>query len=71
MSNKQCAFLDMGVQISEPPKADVTFSRQGSTSDSSQFKCPVYVYNCSLEQLKEQLVHTNASRQPRDVFFRY
>uniref|UniRef100_A0A3B4EWT8 SZT2 subunit of KICSTOR complex n=1 Tax=Pundamilia nyererei TaxID=303518 RepID=A0A3B4EWT8_9CICH len=40
-----------------------------STGDSSQLKCPVYVYNCSLENLKEQLVHPNSSRQPRDVFF--
>uniref|UniRef100_A0A8D3B9F7 SZT2 subunit of KICSTOR complex n=1 Tax=Scophthalmus maximus TaxID=52904 RepID=A0A8D3B9F7_SCOMX len=41
---------------------------QQSTSDSSQIKCPVYVYNCSLEHLKEQLVHPNSSRQPRDIF---
>lgn len=64
-----------GVQFSEPRKRDfhITFSRQvsqQSTSDGSQLKCPVYVYNCSLEALKEQLVHTNSSRQPRDIFFR-
>ncbi|XP_054479500.1 KICSTOR complex protein SZT2 [Anoplopoma fimbria] len=64
-----------GVQFSEPQKADfhISFSRQGSqqsTSDGSQLKCPVYVYNCSLEHLKEQLVHPNSSRQPKDVFFR-
>ncbi|XP_037624889.1 KICSTOR complex protein SZT2 isoform X2 [Sebastes umbrosus] len=64
-----------GVQFSEPQKADfhISFSRQlsqQSTSDSSQLKCPVYVYNCSLEHLKEQLVHPNSSRQPKDVFFR-
>ncbi|TNN77457.1 Protein SZT2 [Liparis tanakae] len=63
-----------GVQFSEPQKADfhISFGRQlsqQSTGDGSQFKCPVYVYNCSLEQLKEQLVHPN-SQQPRDVFFR-
>ncbi|XP_059197167.1 KICSTOR complex protein SZT2 isoform X2 [Centropristis striata] len=67
--------LKEGVQFSEPQKADfhISFSRQvsqQSTSDSSQFKCPVYVYNCSLEHLKEQLVHPSSSRQPRDVFFR-
>ncbi|XP_041790475.1 KICSTOR complex protein SZT2 isoform X2 [Chelmon rostratus] len=64
-----------GVQFSEPQKADfhISFSRQvsqQSTSDSSQLKCPVYVYNCSLEHLKEQLVHRSSSRQPRDIFFR-
>nr|XP_033478677.1 KICSTOR complex protein SZT2 isoform X2 [Epinephelus lanceolatus] len=64
-----------GVQFSEPQKADlhISFIRQVSqqnTSDSSQLKCPVYVYNCSLEHLKEQLVHPNSSRQPRDIFFR-
>lgn len=63
-----------GVQFSEPQKADLHFSRQvsqQSTSDNSQLKCPVYVYNCSLEHLKEQLVHPSSSRQPRDIFFRY
>lgn len=61
------------VQFSEPQKTDfhISFSRQvshHSTSDSTQLKCPVYVYNCSLEFLKEQLVHPNSSRQPRDIF---
>lgn len=65
-----------GVHFSEPQKSDfhISLSRQlsqQSTGDSSQLKCPVYVYNCSLENLKEQLVHPNSSRQPRDVFFRY
>uniref|UniRef100_A0A7N8XHG3 SZT2 subunit of KICSTOR complex n=1 Tax=Mastacembelus armatus TaxID=205130 RepID=A0A7N8XHG3_9TELE len=72
-------FLEVGekegVQFSEPHKTDlhISFSRQvsqQSTSESSQLKCPVYVYNCSLEHLKEQLVHPNSSRQPRDIFFR-
>ncbi|XP_044054476.1 KICSTOR complex protein SZT2 isoform X4 [Siniperca chuatsi] len=60
-----------GVQFSEPQEADfhISFNRQVSI-DSSQLKCPVYVYNCSLEHLKEQLVHPNSSRQPRDIFFR-
>nr|XP_046248822.1 KICSTOR complex protein SZT2 isoform X2 [Scatophagus argus] len=64
-----------GVQFTEPQKTDfhISFSRQvsqQSTTDGSQLKCPVYVYNCSLENLKEQLVHPNSSRQPRDIFFR-
>ncbi|XP_070687668.1 KICSTOR complex protein SZT2 [Pempheris klunzingeri] len=64
-----------GVQFTEPQTADfhISFSRQlsqQSTSESSQLRCPVYVYNCSLEHLKEQLVHPHSSRQPRDIFFR-
>ncbi|KAM3619466.1 uncharacterized protein V6R79_008697 [Siganus canaliculatus] len=64
-----------GVQFSEPHKADFHISfgtqvSQQSTGDSSQSKFPVYVYNCSLEQLKEQLVHPNSSRQHKDIFFR-
>ncbi|XP_041648166.1 KICSTOR complex protein SZT2 isoform X2 [Cheilinus undulatus] len=64
-----------GVQFSEPLKDDfiISFSRQvpqQSATDCSQIKCPVYVYNCSLEHLKEQLVHPNSSRQPRDIFLR-
>ncbi|XP_035504823.1 KICSTOR complex protein SZT2 isoform X3 [Scophthalmus maximus] len=59
------------VQFFEPQTTDFSFGSQvaqQSTSDSSQIKCPVYVYNCSLEHLKEQLVHPNSSRQPRDIF---
>ncbi|XP_068600053.1 KICSTOR complex protein SZT2 [Brachionichthys hirsutus] len=64
-----------GVQFAEPQQADFPLgvSRQASgqgTGDSEHLKCPVYVYNCSLELLKEQLVHPNSSRQPRDLFFR-
>ncbi|CAJ1064685.1 KICSTOR complex protein SZT2 [Xyrichtys novacula] len=64
-----------GVQFSEPQKADfhISFSQQvpqQSTNDCNQLKCPVYVYNCSLEHLKELLVHPNSSRQPKDIFFR-
>uniref|UniRef100_A0A3Q3F4P2 SZT2 subunit of KICSTOR complex n=1 Tax=Labrus bergylta TaxID=56723 RepID=A0A3Q3F4P2_9LABR len=64
-----------GVQFSEPQKADfqIGFDRQVpqlSSIDCSQLKCPVYVYNCSLDHLKEQLVHPNSNRQPRDIFLR-
>ncbi|XP_027882529.1 KICSTOR complex protein SZT2 isoform X2 [Xiphophorus couchianus] len=64
-----------GVQFSEPQKEDlrISFSRQvsqQSTSDSSHLRCPVYVYNCSLEHLKEQLIHPNSRCQPKDIFFR-
>ncbi|XP_066547973.1 SZT2 subunit of KICSTOR complex isoform X3 [Amia ocellicauda] len=64
-----------GVQFAEPQKRDfhITFSRQASqqsASDPSRPRCPVYIYNCSLEALREQLVHPQADRQPRDIFFR-
>ncbi|PWA27293.1 hypothetical protein CCH79_00019484 [Gambusia affinis] len=64
-----------GVQFSEPQKEDlrISFSRQASQqsgSDSSHLRCPVYVYNCSLEHLKEQLIHPNSRCQPKDIFFR-
>ncbi|MED6245812.1 hypothetical protein ATANTOWER_008559, partial [Ataeniobius toweri] len=64
-----------GVQFSEPQKEPLHISltsqvSQQSSSDSSHLKCPVYVYNCSLEHLKEQLVHPNSCCQPKDIFFR-
>ncbi|XP_028301054.1 KICSTOR complex protein SZT2 isoform X3 [Gouania willdenowi] len=64
-----------GVQFAEPQRAEfqLSYSRQVSQQsaiDSQQLKCPVYVYNCSLELLKEQLVQQNSSSQPKDVFFR-
>ncbi|XP_048108666.1 KICSTOR complex protein SZT2 isoform X5 [Alosa alosa] len=64
-----------GVQFAEPQRRDlhITFSRQGSqqsSGDAARPRCPVYVYNCSLDTLKEQLVNANAGRQPRDVFLR-
>lgn len=65
-----------GVQFSEPQKCDfhISFSRQLSQhstgTGNSCLRCPVYVYNCSLEHLKEQLVQPSSSRQARDVFFR-
>nr|XP_057930082.1 KICSTOR complex protein SZT2 isoform X1 [Doryrhamphus excisus] len=66
---------DLGekVHFTEPQRSDLhsSFSRQLSQqSIGSQLKCPVYVYNCCLELLKEQLVHPGTNRQPRDVFFR-
>uniref|UniRef100_A0A3B3SQP0 SZT2 subunit of KICSTOR complex n=1 Tax=Paramormyrops kingsleyae TaxID=1676925 RepID=A0A3B3SQP0_9TELE len=65
-----------GVQFTEPNKRDlhITFSRQVSQQSAGNLarpRCPIYIYNCSLESLREQLVHPNANRQPRDIFFRY
>uniref|UniRef100_A0A672L0D1 SZT2 subunit of KICSTOR complex n=1 Tax=Sinocyclocheilus grahami TaxID=75366 RepID=A0A672L0D1_SINGR len=63
------------VNFVEPQKRDchITFSRQVSQQsggDAARPRCPIYIYNCSLESLKEQLVHPRSGRQPRDVFFR-
>ncbi|XP_075997679.1 KICSTOR complex protein SZT2 isoform X4 [Genypterus blacodes] len=66
-----------GVQFSEPQRADFHIgfpghvSQQSSSDGSSQLRCPVYIYNCSLDHLKEQLVHPNSSCQPRDIFLRH
>ncbi|KAL1273378.1 hypothetical protein QQF64_029240, partial [Cirrhinus molitorella] len=64
-----------GVQFLEPQKRDchITFGRQASqqsSADAARPRCPIYIYNCSLDSLKEQLVHPRSGRQPRDVFFR-
>ncbi|MGH0160650.1 UNVERIFIED_CONTAM: hypothetical protein FKN15_046870 [Acipenser sinensis] len=64
-----------GVQFAEPQKRDVhiSFSRQMSQLDGSDHhrpRCPVYIYNCSLESLREQLVPSHGERLPRDIFLR-
>uniref|UniRef100_A0A4W5MMH2 Uncharacterized protein n=1 Tax=Hucho hucho TaxID=62062 RepID=A0A4W5MMH2_9TELE len=64
-----------GVQFAEPQKGDfhITFSSQVSQQSSGDLShpcCPVYVYNCSLDSLKDQLVDPHFNRQPRDIFFR-
>ncbi|XP_066518983.1 KICSTOR complex protein SZT2 [Hoplias malabaricus] len=64
-----------GVQFVEPQKQDcrITFGRQlsqQSVGDTARPRCPVYIYNCSLDSLKDQLVHPHSNRQPRDVFLR-
>ncbi|XP_058890998.1 KICSTOR complex protein SZT2 isoform X7 [Acipenser ruthenus] len=64
-----------GVQFAEPQKRDVhiSFSRQMTQLDGTDHhrpRCPVYIYNCSLESLREQLVPSRGERLPRDIFFR-
>ncbi|PKU46462.1 protein szt2 [Limosa lapponica baueri] len=58
-----------------PSRRDVhiSFCRQSSQSelgDCRRFRCPIYIYSCSLELLREQLVSPRAHRPPRDIFFR-
>ncbi|CAH2310511.1 Hypothetical predicted protein [Pelobates cultripes] len=50
----------------------ITFSRQPSLQDAgspNRLRCPVYVYNCPLEVLREQLVNPHQHRASSDVFF--
>uniref|UniRef100_UPI00398E855C KICSTOR complex protein SZT2 n=1 Tax=Pristiophorus japonicus TaxID=55135 RepID=UPI00398E855C len=63
------------VEFSLPPKKDfhITFSHQTSQidlCDPNRLRCPVYVYNCSLESLREQLVNSCVERSNRDIYFR-
>ncbi|XP_072918888.1 KICSTOR complex protein SZT2 isoform X4 [Hemitrygon akajei] len=63
------------VEFSLPPKKDfhITFSRQSSrvdANDPDRLRCPIYVYNCSLDSLKEQLVNSCIERPNRDIYIR-
>ncbi|XP_065596339.1 KICSTOR complex protein SZT2 isoform X2 [Cyrtonyx montezumae] len=65
---------DSGEQ-SGPSRRDVhiSFCRQNSQSELGEcrrFRCPMYIYSCSLELLREQLVSPRTHRPPRDIFFR-
>ncbi|KAJ7410096.1 Protein SZT2 [Willisornis vidua] len=65
---------DPGEQ-SGPSRRDVhiSFCRQNSQSELGEcrrFRCPIYIYSCSLEILREQLVSPRMHRPPRDIFFR-
>ncbi|XP_067997638.1 KICSTOR complex protein SZT2 isoform X2 [Melanerpes formicivorus] len=58
-----------------PSRRDVhiSFCHQNSQSELGEcrrFRCPIYIYSCSLEMLREQLVSPRAHRPPRDIFFR-
>uniref|UniRef100_A0A8C3T6R5 SZT2 subunit of KICSTOR complex n=1 Tax=Chelydra serpentina TaxID=8475 RepID=A0A8C3T6R5_CHESE len=51
----------------------ISFSRQASQPELSEchrVRCPIYVYSCSLELLREQMVSPRTHRPPRDIFFR-
>ncbi|XP_030906559.2 KICSTOR complex protein SZT2 isoform X5 [Melopsittacus undulatus] len=51
----------------------ISFCHQNSQSELGEcrrFRCPIYIYSCSLELLREQLVSPRAHRPPRDIFFR-
>uniref|UniRef100_H2ZXQ3 Uncharacterized protein n=1 Tax=Latimeria chalumnae TaxID=7897 RepID=H2ZXQ3_LATCH len=80
--NKQCFVLrfpcseavsDCGELGALPAKElHFSFSHQMSQldpNDSSRLRCPVYVYNCSFELLRGQLVTPHLDRPVKDVFF--
>ncbi|KAK1795813.1 hypothetical protein P4O66_009836 [Electrophorus voltai] len=58
-----------GVQFAEPD-CHVSFVRQQSGGDPNRPRCPVYVYSCALDSLKQQLVHPLSRTMPKDVFLR-
>ncbi|XP_063092399.1 KICSTOR complex protein SZT2 isoform X2 [Cavia porcellus] len=43
---------------------------QTDNADGARTRCPVYVYSCSLEALKEQMVGMQPPQAPRDLIFR-
>ncbi|XP_063795396.1 KICSTOR complex protein SZT2 isoform X3 [Pseudophryne corroboree] len=61
-----------GYEVEHRRETHISFSRQSSLQDMSagrRLRCPVYVYNCPLEALREQLVSPRQQRLSCDVFF--
>ncbi|XP_069498529.1 KICSTOR complex protein SZT2 isoform X3 [Ambystoma mexicanum] len=53
-------------------ESHISFSRQPSQpdpNDQRRLRCPVYVYNCALDVLREQLVTPRPEKVARDIFF--
>uniref|UniRef100_A0A8C0J3F0 SZT2 subunit of KICSTOR complex n=1 Tax=Chelonoidis abingdonii TaxID=106734 RepID=A0A8C0J3F0_CHEAB len=51
----------------------ISFNCQASQpelSEGHRLRCPIYIYSCSLEQLREQMVSPRTHRPLRDIFFR-
>lgn len=51
----------------------ISFSRQASQPDlgeNCRVRCPVFVYSCSLEVLREQMINSRPEKSLRDIFFR-
>ncbi|XP_069837393.1 KICSTOR complex protein SZT2 isoform X6 [Dendropsophus ebraccatus] len=62
-----------GQESEHKREVHISFSRQSSLQDmmsGRRLRCPVYVYNCSLESLREQLISSRQQRMCCDVFFR-
>ncbi|XP_069843557.1 KICSTOR complex protein SZT2 isoform X3 [Dipodomys merriami] len=43
---------------------------QTESTDGLRTRCPVYIYSCSLEALREQMVGVQPPQAPRDLIFR-
>uniref|UniRef100_A0A3B4AZE0 Uncharacterized protein n=1 Tax=Periophthalmus magnuspinnatus TaxID=409849 RepID=A0A3B4AZE0_9GOBI len=56
------------VVMPELPVSASAPQARASQLGASQLMCPVYVYSCALEQLREQLVQPMSSRRPTDIF---
>ncbi|XP_077190209.1 KICSTOR complex protein SZT2 isoform X6 [Paroedura picta] len=69
---------ETGREIGDPDaaprrEARISFSHQVSQpdiSESCRVRCPVYVYSCSLELLREQMITPKPDKPLRDIFFR-
>ncbi|KAL7985176.1 hypothetical protein Chor_003746 [Crotalus horridus] len=51
----------------------ISFGRQASQPDlgeNCRVRCPVFVYSCSLEVLREQMINSRPEKSLRDIFFR-
>ncbi|XP_044298732.1 KICSTOR complex protein SZT2 isoform X1 [Varanus komodoensis] len=51
----------------------ISFSNQPSQPDMGETcraRCPVFVYSCSLELLREQMISARSDKPLRDIFFR-
>ncbi|KAM3915556.1 KICSTOR complex protein SZT2 isoform 2-T2 [Leptodactylus fuscus] len=62
-----------GQETDHKKELHISFSRQSSLQDMTscrRLRCPVYVYNCPLEALREQLVSSRPQRMSCDMFFR-
>ncbi|KAJ7332849.1 hypothetical protein JRQ81_015029 [Phrynocephalus forsythii] len=79
MFNLEDFLLFENVQEVGDPKATskregrISFSRQASQPEmveSSRIRCPVFVYSCSLELLREQMINPRPVKPLRDIFFR-
>ncbi|XP_046713542.1 KICSTOR complex protein SZT2 isoform X6 [Silurus meridionalis] len=57
------------VQFSEPHDYHHQLSHQ-SGGDAARPCCPVYIYNCCMDLLKDQLLQHHSNRQPKDIFLR-
>ncbi|XP_062853204.1 KICSTOR complex protein SZT2 [Trichomycterus rosablanca] len=59
------------VQFSEPERQDHSrLLSQQNGGDATRPRCPVYIYNCCMDSLKDQLLSQHSNRRPRDVFLR-